>query len=150
MIGSAKHYNKGQVIQLSYCTLCRTVISVQYYEQGCTKTCAWSPRWLTFLTATSNICGCSVRNFLYIKLLAPRTFKRLLQFWKICVPQSTAIWKATKMQPPERESMLCYAYISYLVALRPSTINLYCCTVHLVDSLNITLPTNALIVCHLF
>ena len=27
---------------------------------------------------------------------------------------------------------------------------LYCCTVHLVDSLNITLPTNALIVCHLF
>ena len=27
---------------------------------------------------------------------------------------------------------------------------LYCCTVHLVDSLIITLPTNALIVCHLF
>ena len=27
---------------------------------------------------------------------------------------------------------------------------LYCCTVHLIDSLNITLPTNALIVCHLF
>jgi len=27
---------------------------------------------------------------------------------------------------------------------------LYCCTVHLVDSLNIILPTNALIVCHLF
>jgi hypothetical protein len=27
---------------------------------------------------------------------------------------------------------------------------LYCCTVHLVDSLNITLPTNALIICHLF
>jgi len=27
---------------------------------------------------------------------------------------------------------------------------LYCCTVHLVDSLNITQPTNALIVCHLF
>ena len=27
---------------------------------------------------------------------------------------------------------------------------LYCCTVHLVDSLNITLPTTALIVCHLF
>jgi len=27
---------------------------------------------------------------------------------------------------------------------------LYCCTVHFVDSLNITLPTNALIVCHLF
>ena len=27
---------------------------------------------------------------------------------------------------------------------------LYFCTVHLVDSLNITLPTNALIVCHLF
>jgi len=27
---------------------------------------------------------------------------------------------------------------------------LYGCTVHLVDSLNITLPTNALIVCHLF
>ena len=27
---------------------------------------------------------------------------------------------------------------------------LYCCTVHLVDSLNIALPTNALIVCHLF
>ena len=26
---------------------------------------------------------------------------------------------------------------------------LYCCTVHLVDSLIITLPTNALIVCHL-
>jgi len=29
-------------------------------------------------------------------------------------------------------------------------IYLFCCTVHLVDSLNITLPTNALIVCHLF
>ena len=28
--------------------------------------------------------------------------------------------------------------------------NLYCCTVHLVDSLIITQPTNALIVCHLF
>ena len=27
---------------------------------------------------------------------------------------------------------------------------LYCCTVHLVDSLIITQPTNALIVCHLF
>jgi len=27
---------------------------------------------------------------------------------------------------------------------------LYCCTVHLVDSLVITQPTNALIVCHLF
>jgi len=27
---------------------------------------------------------------------------------------------------------------------------LYCCTVHPVDSLNITLPTNALILCHLF
>ena len=27
---------------------------------------------------------------------------------------------------------------------------LHCCTVHLVDSLNITLPTNALIACHLF
>ena len=27
---------------------------------------------------------------------------------------------------------------------------LYCCTVHPVDSLNITPPTNALIVCHLF
>ena len=26
---------------------------------------------------------------------------------------------------------------------------LYCCTVHLVDSLIITQPTNALIVCHL-
>ena len=29
-------------------------------------------------------------------------------------------------------------------------IYLYCCTVHLVDSLIITQPTNALIVCHLF
>ena len=28
--------------------------------------------------------------------------------------------------------------------------SLYCCAVHLVDSLNITLPTNALTVCHLF
>ena len=27
---------------------------------------------------------------------------------------------------------------------------LYCCTVHLVDSLIITQPTNALIICHLF
>ena len=28
--------------------------------------------------------------------------------------------------------------------------HLYCCTVHLLDSLNITLTTSALIVCHLF
>ena len=27
---------------------------------------------------------------------------------------------------------------------------LYCCTMHLVDSLIITQPTNAIIVCHLF
>jgi len=33
---------------------------------------------------------------------------------------------------------------------KTTIICLYCCTVHLVDSLNITLPTNALIVCHLF
>jgi len=30
------------------------------------------------------------------------------------------------------------------------TLDLYCCTVHLVDSLIITQPTNALIVCNLF
>ena len=34
--------------------------------------------------------------------------------------------------------------------LQTRTCYLYCCTVHLVDSLNITLPTNALIVRHLF
>ena len=33
---------------------------------------------------------------------------------------------------------------------KQKTYYLYCSTVHLVDSLNITQPTNALIVCHLF
>ena len=33
---------------------------------------------------------------------------------------------------------------------KPLHMYLYCCTVHLLDSLNITLQTNAQIVCHLF
>ena len=36
------------------------------------------------------------------------------------------------------------------IFLTPISLYHYCCTVHLVDSLNITQPTNALIVCHLF
>ena len=33
-----------------------------------------------------NICGSSVWNMLYVILLAPRIFRWLLDFWKICVP----------------------------------------------------------------
>ena len=42
--------------------------------------------------------------------------------------------------------ILFYLHSSYYPS--PSSC-LYCCTVHFVDSLNITQPTNALIVCHL-
>ena len=47
------------------------------------------------------------------------------------------------------------ALLEYLISCKETNkctcINcLYCCTVHLVDSLIITQPTNALIVCHLF
>ena len=41
-----------------------------------------------------------------------------------------------------------YGIPYYMTA--PHVPNLHCCTVHLVDSLIITQPTNALIVCHLF
>ena len=43
---------------------------------------------------------------------------------------------------------MCIAVVSK--AAQTTIAFLYCCTVHLVDSLNITLPTNALIICHLF
>ena len=48
-------------------------------------------------------------------------------------------------------TVLQVAYILFFMSHQISyKYYLYCCTVHLVDSLNITLPTNALIVCHLF
>ena len=43
--------------------------------------------------------------------------------------------------------VLCIIFIAYKNKI---LCYLYCCTVHLVDSLIITQPTNARIVCHLF
>ena len=42
------------------------------------------------------------------------------------------------------------SFVGLTLCTNHCTIYLYCCTVHLVDSLIITQPTNALIVCHLF
>jgi hypothetical protein len=122
MIGSAKHYNKRQIIQLPFCTLCRTVISVERYEQGCTKTCSWSPRWLTFPTMTPDICGSSVRNFLHIKILAPRTFKRLLHFWEIlCTPEYSHLKRVKDTTAQTRLNvMLCFPILLHSEPLQAS------------------------------
>ena len=37
------------------------------------------------------ICGSSLWNMLYVILLAPRIFRWLLDFWKICVPLHVAV-----------------------------------------------------------
>ena len=49
-----------------------------------------------------------------------------------------------------RKTNKMHAFLSNLFHLTYHRHYLYCCTVHFVDSLNITLPTNVLIVCHLF
>jgi len=57
-----------------------------------------------------------------------------------------------KLSPYFTQNTACLRYknqSTYTVQPNMSIRYLYCCTVHLVDSLNITLPTNALIVCHL-
>jgi len=43
--------------------------------------------WVTkFCEVVPNICGSSLWNMLNVTLLAPKTFRWLLDFWKLCAP----------------------------------------------------------------
>ena len=103
---------------------------------------------------------CSQQNLVCISLL-PQTLKMPRKFHcpLICHLTNTSIWLGTQIM---HFSLCCFSSLLSLPLLQVqlqfslfhsrtlSACYLYCCTVLLVDSLIITQPTNALIICHLF
>ena len=136
---------------------------------GCHESCSQFCGPLEYQASFWNVCWIFCQIMKYIQGSSGQEWRHTSDIIVITSSMSSTIlpdhlttWLVlTKMRfilvaPMHRfVSLLCRLYVHEFVFLVSELklgdwIYLYCCTVHLVDSLIITLPTNALIVCHLF
>jgi len=63
-------------------------VSAGSSEQGCINPGHQVAKVIKICTMALNICAFSQWNLLYVTLLVPRILRRLLDFWKICIPMA--------------------------------------------------------------